>query len=137
MTRIETIEIVWKSIDSFDPEILNNMFYGVYNYTDCCLIKRADGSIEYAEISTTETFKKEMNGDDWFTTNLATDTNLAVNCDKVQSYLDKHEIVIYQKTYFTEYGDYAGTETTIFDDVIEIALVPKSDTLYALINANI
>lgn len=141
MTHIENIEIVWKDINDFDPKILTNMFYGVYNYTDCCLIKRANGLIEYAEISTTETFRKEMRDDDWLTTNLASnlpvDINGVINYEEIQSYLDKHEIVIYQKTYFTEYGDFAGTETTIYDDVIEIALVPKSDTLYALINADI
>lgn len=137
MARIENIEIVWKSIDCFSPKIFLNMFYGVLNYKNKCLIKRTNGLVEYVEIGTPEMFKKDMRDDDLANTYFASNGDGVASLNEISSYLDQHEIVLYRKVYYTEYGDYAGTETTIYDDVTELALIPKSDTIDALINANL
>lgn len=137
MSHIENIEIVWKSIDCFSPKIFTNMFYGCLNYKNKCLIKRVNGSVEYVEIGTPEMFKKDMRDDDLVNTYFASNGEGVASSNDISSYLDRHEIVLYRKVYYTEYGDYAGTETTIYDDVTELALIPKSDAVDALINANL
>lgn len=134
MTRIENIEIVWNSIDYFDPKILVNMFYGVLNYKNKCLIKRTNGLVYYVEIGTPEMFKKDMSNDDLANTYFASNVDSVNPFDEILSYLDQHEIVLYKKVYYGNYGDYRLVETTIYDDATELALIPNSDTIDALIN---
>jgi hypothetical protein len=137
MAHIENIEIVWNSIDCFDPKILVNMFYGVLNRKNECLIKRANGLVEYVEIGSPEMFKKEMSNDDLANTYFTSGAGDVASLNEISSYLDQHEIVLYRKVYYTEYGDCAGTETAIYDDATEIALIPNLNTIDALINANL
>ena len=129
MKNIDKVEFEWHNIECLDQKMLMELI----NSKGMCLVKLRDGNIEVANIVWSEDFVTSLQSDDEFS---HTDSTTEVFREWAEEFAEHEEFVLYSAEYYEEYGDYAGRTLTIFDNAIEIALIPDNPIINAIYNYN-
>ncbi len=130
MKNIDKVEFEWHNIECLDPKMITNL---INSKTQQCLVILRDGNIKVADIAWSVDFIASLRSDDEFS---HTDPTTEVSREWVEEFAEYEEFILYSVEYYEEYGDYAGRTITIFDDAIEIALIPDNPIINAIYNYN-
>lgn len=123
--NIDNVEFEWHNIECLDPKMITNL---INSETGICLVKLRDGNIRLAHMLGSVDFIASLFSDSGFR---HTDSTTEVSREWVKEFAEHEEFILYSTEYYEEYGEYAGSTTTVFDNVIEIALIPDNPIIRA------
>lgn len=125
MKNIDKVKFEWHNIECLDQKMITNL---INSKTGICLVKLRDGDIRLAHMLGSDDFVASLMRDEEIS---HTDSTTEVSREWVEKFAEHEEFILYSTKYYEEYGEYAGSETTIFDNVIEIALIPDNPIIRA------
>lgn len=129
--NIDKVEFEWHNIENIDENMIKSLLDACCN---TCLIKTNRGDVKVANVEQTYSFLKTHN-QPWDEHYFDSKDDLNSECfDEIKEFASHEEFILYSVEVWENSGDYNGRAITVYDDVIEIALLPSSPIVDALIN---
>ena len=125
MKNIDNVKFEWNNIECLDPKMVMDL---INSKTGMCLVKLKDGDIRLAHMLGSVDFVAGLMRDEEIR---HTDSTTEVSREWVKEFAEHEEFILYSTEYYEEYGEYAGSTATVFDNVIEIALIPDNPIIRA------
>jgi hypothetical protein len=131
MKNIDKIEFEWHNIECLDMKIINSL---LDSCCDSCLIKTNRGVVKVVEVDQSDRFLR-THGQPWDEYYFDSKEDINGECfDEVKEFAKHEEFILYSTEVWENSGNYNGRGITIYDDAVEIALLPNSPIVDALIN---
>lgn len=129
--NIDKIEFEWHNTECLDPKMVNSLLDAC---CDKCLIKTNRGEVKVVNVEQSGRFLASHN-QPWDEHYFHSKDDLNSVCfDEIKEFASHEEFILYSVEVWENSGDYNGRAITVYDDVIEIALLPSSPIVDALIN---
>ena len=131
MKNIDKIEFEWHNIENIDENMVNSL---LDTCCDKCLVITSRGDVKVVEVEQSDRFLARYN-QPWDEYYFDSKDDINGECfDEIKEFAKHEEFVLYVVDVWDNNGDFDGRAITVYDDVIEIALLPNSPIVDALIN---
>lgn len=129
--NIDKIEFEWHNIENIDEKMANSL---LDECCDMCLIKTGRGEVKLVNVAQSSRFLASHN-QPWDEHYFDSKDDLNSVCfDEIKEFAEHEEFILYSVEVWENSGSYDGRAITVYDDVVEIALLPNSPIVDALIN---
>ena len=129
--NIDKIEFEWHNIENIDENMIKSLLDACCNM---CLITTNRGEVKLVNVEQSDRFLARYN-QPWDEHYFDSKDDLNSECfDEIKEFASHEEFILYSVEVWENSGNYNGRAITVYDDVIEIALLPNNPIVNALIN---